>query len=88
MALQKKDFIEVEFTARLKDGEIFDSNKKEDLGKSGLKGDAKPFVFALGEGMFLNSLDDYLIGKEVGDTIIVKAPKGDIHYDIEKIQYT
>lgn len=66
MPLQKKDFIEVEFTAKLKDGEIFDSNKKEDLEKSGLKGDAKPFVFALGEGMFLNSIDDYLIGKEIG----------------------
>lgn len=74
MPLQKKDFIEVEFTAKLKDGEIFDSNKKEDLGKSGLKGDAKPFVFALGEGMFLNSIDDYLIGKEVGEYKIELTP--------------
>jgi len=74
MPLQKKDFIEIEFTAKLKDGEIFDSNKKEDLGKTRLKGDAKPFVFALGEGMFLNSIDDYLIGKEIGEYKIELTP--------------
>jgi len=74
MPLQKKDFIEVEFTAKLKDGEIFDSNRKEDLGKAGLNGDAKPFIFALGEGMFLNSIDDYLIGKEVGEYKIELTP--------------
>lgn len=74
MPLQKKDFIEIEFTAKLKDGEIFDSNKKEDLGKTGLKGEAKPFVFALGEGMFLNSIDDYLIGKEIGEYKIELTP--------------
>ena len=28
-----------------------------------------------------------LIGKEVGDEIIVKAPKGDIHYEVESIEY-
>lgn len=75
MPLQKKDFIEIEFTAKLKDGEIFDSNKKEDLGKSGLKGDAKPFVFALGEGMFLNSIDEQLIGKEIGEYKIELIPE-------------
>ena len=33
MALQKKDFIEIEFTGKVKDGEVFDSNIKEDLKK-------------------------------------------------------
>lgn len=28
-----------------------------------------------------------LIGKEVGDEVIVKAPKGDIEYEIEDIKY-
>ncbi len=28
-----------------------------------------------------------LIGKEEGDTAVVKAPKGDIEYEIEKVEY-
>ncbi len=28
-----------------------------------------------------------LIGKEEGDTVIVRAPKGDIEYEIEELQY-
>jgi|SRR3989344_3225412 len=62
--LQKKDFIEIEFTARVKDGEIFDSNIKEDLEKINSNLEAKPFKFCLGEGMFLKGIDDFLIGKE------------------------
>ncbi len=61
--LKKKDFIEVEFTAKVKDGEIFDSNIKEDLKKSNLDLEPKPFIFALGEGMFLKGVEDFLIGK-------------------------
>ena len=34
MTLKKGDFIEIEFTGKLKDGEIFDSNIKEDSGKT------------------------------------------------------
>lgn len=65
MTLQKKDFIEIEFTAKTKDGEIFDSNIKKDLDKldSNKSKEAKPFVFCLGEGMFLKGVENFLIGK-------------------------
>ncbi len=63
--LNKNDFIEVEFTGKVKDGEIFDSNIKEDIEKSGLKANAKPFIFCLGQGMFLEAVDNFLIGKEI-----------------------
>jgi len=66
MALKKKDFIEIEFTGRVKGGEIFDSNRKNDLDEIGSKQEAKPFVFCLGEGMFLKAIDDFLVGKEPG----------------------
>ncbi len=66
MKLKKKDFIEIEFTARVKGGEIFDSNIKEDLENMELRSKAKPFVFCLGEGMFLQGVEDFLIGKELG----------------------
>ncbi len=75
MKLQEKDFIEIEFTARIKDGEIFDSNIKEDIEDTELKTKAKPFVFCLGEGMFLPGVEDFLIGKEIGEYRIELLPE-------------
>jgi FKBP-type peptidyl-prolyl cis-trans isomerase 2 len=66
--LQKKDFVEVEFTARIKNtNEVFDSNIKKDLKKANLNVEAKPFVFSIGEGMFLKGIEDLLIGKDLGE---------------------
>jgi FKBP-type peptidyl-prolyl cis-trans isomerase SlyD len=75
MALQKNDFIEIDFTGRVKDGEIFDSNIKEDIEKSKLKLEAKPFIFSLGQGMFLKGIDDFLIGKEIGEYDVELQPE-------------
>jgi len=75
MALKSKDFIAIEFTAKLKDGDIFDSNVKKDLAKAGIQGNLKPFVFALGEGMFLKGVEEFLIGKEVGEYTIELSPE-------------
>jgi len=61
--LKEKDFIEIEFTGRTKEGEIFDSNIKEDLEKANLNFEPKPFAFCLGQGMFLKGVEDFLIGK-------------------------
>lgn len=36
---------------------------------------------------FTSPLGKALIGKEEGDTVIVKAPKGDVEYEIESIEY-
>jgi transcription elongation factor GreA len=40
-----------------------------------------------GKISFTSPLGKALIGKEEGDTIIVKAPKGDIEYEIESVEY-
>jgi FKBP-type peptidyl-prolyl cis-trans isomerase 2 len=70
MKIAKKDFIEIDFTGKIKDGEVFDSTLKEDLEKLHAGSDhdikPKPFVFCVGQGMFLEALDEFLIGKEVG----------------------
>jgi len=75
MPLQKNDFIEIEFTGKLKDGNVFDSNIKEDLKKLDPKAEAKPFIFAIGQGMFLKGIDDFLIGKEIGEYEISLTPE-------------
>lgn len=76
MVLKKNDFVEIEFTGRVKDtNEIFDSNVKKDLESSNIKSNPKPFVFSLGQGMFLESIDEFLIGKETGKYNIDLAPE-------------
>lgn len=75
MAFKKKDFIELEFTAKVKGGEVFDSNIAQDLKDVNIKGNPKPFVFPLGEGMFLKGVDDFLIGKDVGEYNIELKPE-------------
>lgn len=75
MTLQKKDFIEIEFTGKVKDGEIFDSNIKEDLKKLNPEANPKPFIFSLGEGMFMKGVDEFLIGKEIGKYSVELSPE-------------
>ena len=75
MVFEKKDFIEIEFTGRVKNGEIFDSNIKEDLKKANLDVKPRPFIFSLGEGMFLKAIEDFLIGKNIGKYEIELSPE-------------
>jgi len=68
--IQKNDFIEIDFTGRVKDGDIFDSTRKEDLEKlhTGHNHPVEPktFTFCIGHKMFLEALDDFLVGKKIG----------------------
>ena len=75
MTLKKGDFIEIEFTGRVKDGEIFDSNIKEDLKSTDLDFEPKPCVLALGEKMFLQGIEDFLIGKEIKEYEVELGPE-------------
>ncbi len=67
MSIKDKDFLEIEFVGKEEDGRIFDSNIKEELEKMNSNIKPKPFVFCLGEGMFLKAIDDFLIDKKVGE---------------------
>jgi FKBP-type peptidyl-prolyl cis-trans isomerase 2 len=70
MNLKKNDFIEINFVAKMKDSTSpFDSNIPEELKKlnpNHSSEQAKPFIFALGQDMFLKGIDDFFIGKEIG----------------------
>jgi FKBP-type peptidyl-prolyl cis-trans isomerase 2 len=68
MNLNKNDFIEIEFTGRIKNGGVFDSNLPEELKKlnpNHLPEQSKPFIFSLNQNMFLNGVDNFLIGKDI-----------------------
>jgi len=75
MSLKKNDFIEIEFVGKTLDGEVFDSNIKEELDRINSKAKAKEFVFALGQGMFLPAIDEFLIGKDLGNYKIELEPE-------------
>ena len=74
MTLKEKDFIEIAFTGKLQDGGVFDSNIQEELQKLNPKAKTKPFVFALGQDMFLKGVDEFLIGKDIGKHKIELTP--------------
>lgn len=42
---------------------------------------------AQGKISFLSPLGKALIGKEEGDTVLVRAPKGDIEYEVQKFEF-
>jgi len=63
--LKKNDFIELEFLAKVKDGQIFDTNIKEKAKELGVE-DTKPLKVCIGEGMVLKGFDKDLEGKEIG----------------------
>jgi FKBP-type peptidyl-prolyl cis-trans isomerase 2 len=75
MTIQKNDFIEIEFTGRVKEGEVFDSNISEELKKLNSEAEAKPFIFSIGNGMFLEGVEKFLIGKEIGNYEIELKPE-------------
>jgi FKBP-type peptidyl-prolyl cis-trans isomerase SlyD len=75
MTFKKGDFVEIEFTGRIKGGDIFDSNIKEDLQGAKIKGAPNSFVFSVGHGMFVKGVDEFLIGKETGEYNVELQPE-------------
>lgn len=86
MTLKTGDFIELEYTGRLKEtGEVFDTTdeklaKEKDLhSPEGMYG---PLVVRLGEAQVLKGLDDALIGKALGKHLVeLPAAKAFGHKD-------
>ena len=64
--IQKNDFIEIEFIGKIKDGEIFDTNIKEEAKKIDLNIEARPLIICIGQKMILPSIDDFLMNKSLG----------------------
>ncbi len=71
--IKKGDFVEIDFTARIKEGKVFDTTLESEAAKAGmLKEDNekerrkyKPFRLCVGEEMLLHGLDSGLVDKEL-----------------------
>lgn len=71
MKTKKGDFIEIDFTATVKDGNIFDTTMRNEAFKDGLiaendKREFKPLTLCIGQGMVVKGLDKELEDKEAG----------------------
>ncbi|MEM3074496.1 MAG: peptidylprolyl isomerase [Candidatus Pacearchaeota archaeon] len=74
--IKKDDFVEIKFTGRVRDSEIFDTNIEEDAEKIGLKIEKKPFIICIGQRMVIEGLDKELDGKEIGKKYnVILTPK-------------
>jgi FKBP-type peptidyl-prolyl cis-trans isomerase SlyD len=63
--VKKNDFVELKYTGYA-NGEIFDSNIKEDVTKINPDFKLKQVVICVGQGMIVSGLDKELEGKEIG----------------------
>ncbi len=62
MVLEKKDFIELDYIAMTKEGEVFDTTKKELSDNK----NAKPMKICIGRGHLIKGLDEKLEGLSIG----------------------
>lgn len=67
-AIKKHDFVEIEYTGRLKeDGIIFDTTEEKTARENGVydkNAEYKPVIVCIGENSLLKSLEEQIIGKE------------------------
>lgn len=70
MPIKNHDFIEIEYTGKLKEeGIVFDTTSAEAAKQNNAfepKHDYKPIVICIGEGQIIMGIDSSLIGKEAG----------------------
>ncbi len=85
-----KDFIELNYTGKLKDGTVFDTTEKTVAEANGLPVEREftPAIICIGEGQLLPGLDAALAGKEVGKeyTIPLEAKDAFGKRDIKKMK--
>jgi peptidylprolyl isomerase len=78
MALQKGDFILIDYVAKVKEtGEVFDTTNEEIAKKEHLykEGDIyEPKLVAIGEGWVLKALDESLVSMEIGKSTASEIP--------------
>jgi len=62
--IKKNDFVEIEFVGKA-NGEVFDTNIKEEAKKAKLEIKEKPLIVCVGQGMLLKAFDEALEKKEI-----------------------
>ncbi len=77
MPIKQNDFVEIEYTGRIKEGNIvFDTTHENVAKEHGLpKAKYGPVVVVVGQGQLLKGLEEHLVGKEPGAYKVELAPE-------------
>jgi len=71
MPIKKHDFVELDYTGRLKEGsDVFDTTDAKTAKEAQIfseKNDYKPVIICIGEHQILKGIDEFLEGKELGN---------------------
>lgn len=73
--LMMNDFIELEYTGKVKNNGIFDTNIEEEAKKINLDIKTNPLIMCLGQNMILPAIDKFLINKNVGKYTLELKPE-------------
>jgi FKBP-type peptidyl-prolyl cis-trans isomerase 2 len=78
--VKKQDFIEIDYTARIKDdNQVFDTTQEQIAKDNGLgekNAEYKPVVICVGESHILKGVEEHLVGKEIGKEYTIElAPE-------------
>lgn len=77
-AIKKGDFVEVEYTGRLKDtSEVFDTTDESLAKEAGIHNEHMSYgavAVCIGEAQLIKGLDDELVGKETGKSYKIELP--------------
>lgn len=81
MTIKEKDFVEIEYTGKITDGNIvFDTTSQSDAKAAGIfnpQTEYKPMTICIGQGHVLKGIDKFLVGKELGKEYIVELTPED-----------
>ena len=90
--LQEEDFIELDYTARtVEEGQLVDTTDPEVAEEEGVDEEGREFAprtIVLGEGHIFQSVEDSVIGSEVGDSgsVVVEATEAFGEYDDDQVR--
>jgi FKBP-type peptidyl-prolyl cis-trans isomerase 2 len=80
MSIQKNDFVELEFKGKVKGGNLFDTNIKEEAKNMGIDAQFRPLVIIIGQNMILPAIDEFLEGKDIGKYTLELTPEKSFGY--------
>lgn len=78
MAISKGDFVEIEYTGKIKEGNLVFDTTSEEVAKQNKIYDKeatyKPLIMCVGEGHIVKGLDKEIEGREIGKKFTVDVP--------------
>ncbi|WP_435345845.1 FKBP-type peptidyl-prolyl cis-trans isomerase [Haloarchaeobius sp. HRN-SO-5] len=89
MAVEQGSKVKLAFTATYPDGELYDTSSREVAAEHGVEGDKRfrPIVVEVGSSPTIQSLQEGLLGMEVGDTREITVPHEEFRLTWDRTEF-